>query len=135
MTFKEWINQKFSDWQKAQGRSQSYYSFAHFLGVSQTAVSTWMEGTALPEGDDLTVVAAKLGSDVYSTLGMPRPDSSLEQLVAAFPVLPVGLRERLSGAASEAGRLIRENHYPPESIEAKKVVIEVLARWGIRLTN
>ena len=47
---KEWLNQKFNEWEKAQGRSQSYYAFARYLEVSQSGLGQWMTGGAVPGG-------------------------------------------------------------------------------------
>ncbi len=134
-TCKEWLIQKFQDWEQAQGRSQSYYAFARFLGVSQSDLVLWMEGTATPKGDDVLALADKLGPEIYDTLQMVRPNTQNQRMIAAFPGLPAGLRDRLSGAVWEANETIKSRNLSPESVEAKLAVFEVFARWGIKLTN
>jgi len=133
--FKDWFNQKFRDWEKAQGRSQSYFAFARYLGVSQSALAGWMGGLESPDDADLAVIAAKLGPEVYAAAGMHLPDSQMERLAAAFPVLPAGLRDRLTAAIVAAAGAIQERGIPPDSVEAKRLTVEVLAKNGIKLTN
>jgi transcriptional regulator with XRE-family HTH domain len=134
-TCKEWLAEKFSEWEKNQGRKQSYYAFARFLGVSQTDLARWMDGTTIPSGTDLHTLAARLGMEVYDSLGMPRPNPQFERLTATLPLLPAGLRERLIGAVWEAGQYVQSHNLSPESVEAKKAVVEIFARNGIKLTN
>jgi hypothetical protein len=132
---KDWLSEKFRDWETAQGRSQSYFAFARYLGVSQTALAGWISGTEEPGDEDLAVIAAKLGPGVYDAAGMRLPDSQVERLAAAFPGLPGGLRERLTAAVVAADAAIRERGLPPDSVEAKRLTVEVLAKNGIKLTN
>jgi transcriptional regulator with XRE-family HTH domain len=134
-TVKDWLNLKFSDWEKTQGKSQSYFAFARYLGVSQTELSAWMSGTAVPGDADLAVIAAKLGPEVYGAAGLRLPDSQIDRLAAAFPGLPGGLRERLTEAVVAADAAIRERGLSPDSVEAKRLAVEVLAKNGIKLTN
>lgn len=133
--FKDWLAQKFNDWEKSQGRKQSYYAFARYLGVSQANLAQWMEGAALPAGDDLRALAELLGAEVYDLLQMDRPDPQLERLLGGFSTLPASLRERLSMAVWESSQYLKGRGLPAESVEAKKAVLEIFARFGIRLTN
>jgi hypothetical protein len=134
-TCKEWLNEKFADWERSQGRSQSYYAFARYLGVGQNELALWMAGSAVPSGDDLATLADKLGPEIYDSLSIARPNSQTQHLSAAMTNLPSGLRERLSGAILEADLLLKTRKLAPESVEAKLAVFEVFARWGIKLTN
>ncbi len=132
---KDWLAQKFRDWEAAQGRKQSYYAFARYLGVSQTDLAQWMDGTSVPAGSDLHALAARLGVEIYDTLGLPRPNINLERLTTALPHLPAGLRERLTNAAWESSQYLQSHNLPSESVEAKKAVFEIFSRYGIKLTN
>ena len=127
--------QQFREWEKAQGRAQSYYAFARYLGVGTSSLAAWMEGAALPQGDDLLAVADKLGPGIYAALGAPAPDPLFERLASGFAGLPAGLRERLSEAVVEAAQAVQRAGVAPESLEAKKLIVEIFARRGIRLTN
>jgi hypothetical protein len=133
---KEWLNQKFRDWEKTQGKAQSYYSFARHLGVSQTSLAAWMDGAIEPQGDDLATIAAKLGPEIYERVGAVQPHvQQNDRLAAVLQGLPAGLRERLTDAAVEAAQTIRDRGLAPDSIEGKRLAVEIFARNGIRLTN
>ena len=133
---KEWLNQKFREWEKTQGKSQSYFAFARFIGISQTALAAWMDGTAEPRPDDLTIIAARLGPEIYAAAGQRQPPTlAQDQLSSAMRSLPAGLRERFSAAILATATAIGENGLAPDSIEAKKLAVEVLARFGIKLTS
>jgi transcriptional regulator with XRE-family HTH domain len=133
---KEWLNQKFKDWEKTQGKAQSYYSFARYLGVSQTALAAWMDGAIEPQGDDLALIATKLGNEIYERMGAARPQvQQNDRLVSIFQGLPAGLRERLTEAATAASQAIRDRGLAPDSIEGKRIAVETFASKGIRLTN
>jgi len=133
---KDWLNQKFREWEKSQGKSQSYFAFARFLGVSQTTLAAWLDGSAEPRTDDLALIAARLGPEVYTAAGLRQPPTlAQDQLSGAMRSLPAGLRERLSEAILATATAIGENGLAPDSIEAKKLAVEVLARFGIKLTS
>jgi transcriptional regulator with XRE-family HTH domain len=134
-TCKEWLNQKFIDWEKAQGRSQSYYAFARYLGVGQNELALWMDGSSVPAGDDLAALADKLGAEVYDTLALARPNTANQRLTASVAGLPSGLRDRLTNAILEADQVLKSRRLPPESVDAKLAVVEVFLKWGIKFTN
>ena len=133
---KEWLNQKFRDWEKTQGKPQSYYSFARYLGVSQTVLAAWMDGAVEPQADDLGLIAAKLGPEIYAKMGTQQPKTQVgDSLVTALEGLPAGLRERLTDAVIETAQMIRDRGLAPDSVEAKRAAVEAFASKGIRLTN
>ncbi len=133
-TVKDWLNQKFVEWEKSQGHKQSYYAFARYLEVSQSGLGQWMVGSAVPSGDDLLNIANKLGADVYETLGLPRPNAEVQRLTVSFAGLPADIRQRLSSAIAESDQTLRSERLRPDSAEARKIVIAVLAKWGFRFT-
>lgn len=134
---KDWLNQKFRDWEKSQGKAQSYYAFARYLEVSQSGLSSWMAGTSEPDGEELNTLAVKLGPEIYRVMGtqpLGRAPGS-DDLAEAWKGIPAGLRERLSDAVVEVDQVIREHSLAPDSLEAKKLAVEIFNRRGIRLTN
>ncbi|HEX9018254.1 MAG TPA: hypothetical protein VF806_03665 [Anaerolineaceae bacterium] len=135
VTFKDWLNQKFAEWEKNQGRRQSYYAFARFLEVSQSGLGQWMAGAAVPGGDDLIVLAGKIGPEVYDVLGLPRPNAELQRVTVSFASLPPDLRQRLTNAIAEVDAALRQQRLPPDSPEARPLVLEILARWGFQDTG
>ena len=134
---KDWLNQKFKEWEKAQGKAQSYFAYARYLGVSQTELSAWLSGAAEPTPEEAELLAAKLGPEIHAVMaghfqGGPQP---FDLLTDALMAIPAGLRERLTQVILEAAREIRAQGLLPESLEAKKITVEIFARHGIRLTK
>ncbi len=100
MTFKEWLYQKFLEWEKSTGERQTGVSFARHLGVTQPALSSWLNGKYIPKGRSLAILAKKLGYDVYDVVGLPRPtidDLSDEdiQMLELLNRCPTELRGRV----------------------------------------
>lgn len=133
-TVKDWLNQKFIEWEKAQGRSQSYYAFARYLEVSQSGLGQWMVGSGAPGGDDLLNIAKKLGLEIYDVMGLPRPNAQVQRVTVSFASLPPEIRDKLTNAVAEADQMLRQERLRPDSVEARKLVIDVLAKWGFKYT-
>jgi transcriptional regulator with XRE-family HTH domain len=131
-TIKDWLNQKFVEWEKKQGGRQSYYAFARYLEVSQSGLSAWMTGGGVPGGDDLIALAAKLGPEVYDVLGLPRPSAEIQQVTVSFASLPPDLRQRLSSAIVEVDQTLRQQRLRPEDAAARPIVLAVLRKWGFQ---
>jgi len=129
-TFKDWLNQKFIEWEKAQGRRQSYYAFAHYLEVSQSGLAEWMTGSNVPGGEDLPNLATRLGPEVYDVLGLPRPSAEVQRVTVSFSTLPADMRQRLASAIAEADQAMHKANLKPETAEGRKIVLDALARWG-----
>ncbi len=135
MNVQEWFEQKFIEWERTQGSRQSYYNFARYLEVSHTALTQWLNGTARPAGDDLENIAARLGSEVYTILGMRSdPDHSITGS-DAYQNLPTALRSRLDHAIGETGQTIAQRKISPESDEAKRLALKIFEKWGFHITG
>ncbi len=133
-TAQDWLNQKFVEWEKSQGRKQSYYAFARYLEASQSGLAQWMTGSSVPSGEDLLNIAGKLGPEIYDVLGLPRPNAEVQRLTVSFANLPPDIRQRLTNAIAEADNTLRVERLRPDSADARKMVIEILAKWGFRFT-
>ncbi len=131
-TLKDWLNQKFTEWESIQGHKQSYYAFAHYLEVSQSGLAQWMLGTGSPGGDDLLNLASKLGGEVYDVLGLPRPNAEVQRLTVSFASLPPDLRQSLTNAITEVDQTLRAERLRPDSSEARPLVVQILAKWGFQ---
>jgi transcriptional regulator with XRE-family HTH domain len=134
-TLNDWLNQKFNEWEKTQGRSQSYYAFARYLEVSQSGLSQWMTGGGTPGGEDLLALASKLGPEIYDILGLPRPNAELQRMTVSFASLPADIRQRLANAIAEVDQSLRQERLRPDSAEARRIVLDVFAKWGFRYTG
>ena len=96
MELKEFLFQKFLEWQKESGQRRSVKDWAIYLDVPQTSLSTWMNGPYLPKGAGLSKLAAKLGPEIYDVLGMTRPgplDPGLQEIIDNWPNLSEEQRE------------------------------------------
>jgi len=131
----EWINNKYNEWEKSQGKPQSYYSFARFLDVPHSNLTLWISGHALPEGDDVAKLANRLGMEVYDILVKPRPSNELQNMNAAFLRLPAALQERLNSAVLEAVQILDQYHLDAESVEGKQRVVRAFEHWGFKITG
>jgi hypothetical protein len=131
-TVKDWLNQKFEDWEKAQGHKQSYYAFARYLEVSQSGLGEWMVGSSVPAGDDLQTISSKLGKEIYDILGLPRPNPEGQRPTISFAILPPDIRQRLTNALTETDQTLRQQRLRPDSSDARRIVIEILAKWGFQ---
>ncbi len=134
-SFQEWLESKYSEWEKSQSGNQSYYTFARFLDVGHSSLALWISGSAIPEGDDLSKIAGKLGLEVFDALNLPRPDSPGAKLTAGFPHLPSAMQTRLSNAVSETSQAILGEKLNPESNEAKRLAVSIFEKWGFKVTG
>ncbi len=134
-TVKDWLNQKFVEWERAQGHKQSYYAFSRYLDVSQSGLGQWMIGGGVPSGDDLLNIANKLGAEIYDILGLPRPNAEVQRLTVSFASMPPDIRQRLASAIAESDQALRVERLRPDSAEARRIVIAILAKWGFRYTG
>ncbi len=134
-TVKDWLNQKFIEWEKAQGHKQSYYAFSRYLEVSQSGLGQWMVGNGVPSGDDLLNIAKKLGAEIYDILGLPRPNAEVQRLTVSIASIPPDIRQRLASAIAESDQALRAERLRPDSVEARRIVIDILAKWGFRYTG
>ena len=73
--FSKWFNQKFLEWRNNQeDRKANVTLFAKFLRIIQPSVSQYLNGDAVPEGENLFRTATKLGFEIYELLEYDRPD-------------------------------------------------------------
>mgnify|MGYP005815096153 CR=1 FL=1 len=129
-TVKDWLNQKFTEWEKTQGHRQSYYAFARYLEVSQSGLAQWMTGSATPGSDDLAAIAGKLGPEIYDVIGLPRPSTEMQRFLQAFASLPPDIRQHMMSAILEVGQSLRQDHLRAESADARRTATEILQKWG-----
>jgi transcriptional regulator with XRE-family HTH domain len=77
MNFSQLLEQKYLEWQNAQGKRKTLDEFAEYLGVGRPILSHWISGTRKPNIESLRRLSGKLGFEVYDVLGLPRPDEDL----------------------------------------------------------
>jgi len=87
MTFPQFLEKKFLEWQSAQGGRRTVAEFAKYLGVKQSSVSMWWTGTNIPNYQSVSKLAEKLGMEVYDVLGLERPNEDLFYINRNFKAL------------------------------------------------
>ena len=88
MTFKEYLERQFVQWQNQEGKRKSVADFAAYLGVSQPLLSMWMNGQRRPGPENLKILYAVFGASVYDVLGIPRPNPLHEYVSRNWDKLP-----------------------------------------------
>jgi hypothetical protein len=131
--FHEWLENKYTEWEKNQPGKQTYYTFARFLDVGHSTLTLWITGAALPDASLLPQLAARLGSEIYDYFNQPRPDAPMERVLAGYKLLPAAFQNRLASAVSETAALVAQNKLDPESGDAKRIAVRVFEKWGFKI--
>jgi hypothetical protein len=134
-TLPEWLDQKYREWEKAQGANQTYYTFARFLDVGHSSLTLWISGASIPSGEDIPRLASKLGPEIYTILNLAAPNSPLDKLIASFGSLPTAFQSRLGGAAAETAQAIAGAKLNPESPDGKRLAVRIFEKWGFKITG
>jgi hypothetical protein len=80
MTFPQFLEKKYLEWQQVQGGRKTVAMFANYLGVKQSTLSMWWNSGVAPSGESIRLLAEKLGIEVYDILGEERPDEDLHYI-------------------------------------------------------
>ena len=120
--FKDWLMDKFTEWERAQKHRQSYSAFARYLGVKQSALSHWMNGNYTPTGENLVKVASILGPEVYTALGLVSPEES-------------HVPPPVQSAYDRASERVKSLGIPADSDESERIFIEELSKVGYKVIS
>jgi transcriptional regulator with XRE-family HTH domain len=88
MTFPDFLERKFLEWQQRQGKRKTIVEFANYLGVSQAVISMWLNGSRKPNQASIQLLAKTFGAEVYDALGLPRPNENLFYIQQNWDELP-----------------------------------------------
>ncbi len=99
MEFWEWMTKKYIEWRADSRRTIS--EFAKYVGVSQPVMSDWMKRDGKkPGAKNVSLIASKLGIEVYDILALPRPqtavDPQTQELIKLMEKLPPDQREKVA---------------------------------------
>ncbi|MBA4420239.1 MAG: hypothetical protein C0391_03755 [Anaerolinea sp.] len=121
LLFKEFVEQKFSDWRGK--RLSSLNEFGKFLGVSSQVISNWYNGKLKqpPAFDQCKLLIEKYGFEAYEVLGLPVPGLSPEN------------SSLLLAASRELNRSSKELGIDIDDPEFVKVFTEVFSRFGLKV--
>jgi len=126
---KSWLNRKFLEWQNQTGERKSWKSFAVYLGVSPQSLSTWVNTPTDPQGDNLHILASKLGDEIYEILGVEKP--TYTDVGAFLEKLPPAVRPSFAAAYQEFNEEISRLGISSESPEANEIIKLAFERHGI----
>jgi hypothetical protein len=56
-------------------------------------------------------------------------------VTVSFASLPPDLRQRLTGALAEVEQTLRNERLRPDAADARKIVLDILAKYGFRYTG
>lgn len=101
ITFKEFIEKKYLEWQNEQGKRKSVAEYAVFLGVSQPLVSMWMNGSKKPGKGNIKALYDIYGEEVIEVLGRNKYAYFIEANVENFNDEELGLLNRLAAMFEE----------------------------------
>ncbi len=101
------------------------------LGYPPSKVLGWLHGEFLPEGPEILSIAGTLGTEVYSTLGLPAVDPELMKIYHAFSHLHGEFQSRLAQALWEAENEMKERGISANSPDAGGILGAAFAKWGI----
>ena len=95
MTFPQFLDRKFLEFQQGQGGRRTVAEFAAFIGVKQSTLSIWWNSGSEPSGESVRLLAEKLGLEVYDVLELDRPDEDLYYIQQHWDDLTPELRRSL----------------------------------------
>ena len=88
MIFKDWLFQKFIEWQGVNKKRMTYGEFAEYLDVSRISLSDWMNGKYMPKYRNISSLSEKLGPEIYTVLGI--------KVQGGLDILPESLQEAMN---------------------------------------
>ncbi len=119
MNVAEWLNAKFLEWERNEGKRKTMVQFAEYLGVAQPSLSDWVNGKYVPKGRNLSKIADKLGYEIYDIMGLRRPmpvelDDKVNELIQAAMQFPPEIQAHVIAAFRELIPLLMEHHITDE---------------------
>lgn len=108
MTFPDYLEKKYIEWQLQEGR-KTIIDFAAYIGVSQPLLSQWMSGKKRPGVNNIKMLADIFGLDVYDALGIQRPNPYLQRLNRIWEFIPAWLNNSDPSETNHALRQLLES--------------------------
>jgi len=133
--FPAWFNRAYKRWSRSQAGEEDFIAFCDLLGYPPSKVLGWLHGEFLPEGPEILSIAGTLGTEAYSTIGLPAVDPELSKVYHAFSHLHGEFRSRLAQALWEAENEMKENGISASSPDAGEILSAAFTKWGIDNPN
>ena len=129
--FPAWFNRAYKRWSRSQAGEEDFIAFCDLLGYPPSKVLGWLHGEFIPEGPEILSIAGTLGTEAYSTLGLPAVDAELLKIYHAFSHLHGEFRSRLAQALWEAEIEMKEKGISASSPDAGGILSATFTKWGI----
>ena len=117
VTFSEYLEKKYLDWQHEQGRRKTIEDFAAYIGVSRPLLNMWMNGKRKPGKESLKLLSEILGNEVYDILGYERPNPYLQKINQIFEYLSPEQQRKL---AEDAKRYESQSHENSKATSSRR---------------
>ena len=125
------IGLAYKRWSRSQAGEEDFIAFCDLLGYPPSKVLGWLHGEFIPEGPEILSIAGTLGTEVYSTLGLPAVDPELMKIYHAFSHLHGEFRNRLAQALWEAEKEMKEKGISARSPDAVGILSATFSKWDI----
>jgi hypothetical protein len=133
VSFGDWLNRKYLEWQLQEGHKRSVKSFGVYLGIPQTTLSEYMNNKYQPKGEYLGLIAKKLGPEAYDILGLERPLPREVDLAGALAFLG-STGGVFAAALEEVKSEILDKGIQTDSPEFKTIMSRIFSKYGIPIT-
>lgn len=110
VTFSEYLEKKYIEWQHEHGRRKTIEEFAVYIGVSRPLLNMWMNGNRKPGKESLELLSAIFGNEVYDVLGYERPNPYLQKINQIFKNIPPDKQKTLAEDAVRYEALEQDDH-------------------------
>ncbi|MAT42786.1 MAG: hypothetical protein CL609_10620 [Anaerolineaceae bacterium] len=131
LKFPAWFNRAYKRWSRSQPGEEDFLAFCDLLGYSPSKVLAWLQGESVPEGPEVLSIAGVIGIDVYSVLGLSKPDPDLFKIFDQFSHLHGEDRSRLALAILDAERYLQEYDISASSLAAEEILKNVFEKYGL----
>ena len=129
MQFKDWITHKLIEYEVSTGTHITVSEYANHIGVAQSVLSQWMNGTRTPSHQkSIDKLAAIFGEEVYQVLG-----KETTQRYNPISAAPPAIKSKLSAALADANQQYRaaaQSGIDISEEEASRILSESMARYG-----
>lgn len=99
MTFPEFLEKKYLEWQLKEEGRKTLVQFAAYIGVSQPILSMWLSGKKRPGVGNIKLLADIFGYEVYDALEKDRPNPYLQRINRVWEFLPEEIQQRIAEEA------------------------------------
>ncbi len=101
MTFPEYLERKYLNWQNRLGKRKTIDEFARLLGVSRPSITMWMNGSRKPGLENIRLLSAIFGLEIYDILGYPRPNPLYAYAERNWKYIPIKEQKKIAEIVSK----------------------------------